>query len=400
MAVTKNKRRADGRKQASIYLGIVDGKKKYKYVYAATDRELNRKLDEARTQLGKGLDLSAQHDTLRYWWDNWLKIKQAEISDKKYRAYKAKAKYIDRLFYMPINKIHAMDIQAIIYDNTQLADDTLRQIRNILRQTFQLAVVNRVIDYNPVDGVHMPKRKEKEKSRRALTPEEISWIENTPHRAQTAAMIMLYAGLRRGELIPLLWTDIDLKAGTISVTKSVEAEGSVLSVKKGAKSSAGERTVFIPDKLIDYLRTAPRSKSLYVCPSASGAMLSDGGWKRMWDSYIAELNFKYGDFSNVVISDNSGMLKQFTKPKSRFAPVKIPLVIEPFTAHYLRHTYITMLYFAGVDVLTAKEQAGHADIQTTMQIYTHLDKLHKQRQINKLNDFLDSTRLSDACQDT
>ena len=400
MATTKNKRRADGRKQASIYLGIVDGKKEYKYVYAATDKELNRKLDEARTQLGKGLDLSAQHDTVSYWWDNWLKIKQAEISDKKFRAYKAKEKYIRHVLNMPVNKVHAMDIQSIIYDNTQLADDTLRQIRNILRQVFQLAVVNRVIDFNPVDGVRMPKRRETEEKRRALTPEEISWIENTPHRAQTAAMIMLYAGLRRGELIPLLWTDIDLDAGAISVNKSVEAEGGCLSIKNGAKTSAGERTVFIPEKLITYLREVQHSSSLYVCPSASGTMLSDSGWKRLWDSYISELNYKYGDFSGVVIPDKDGKLQQFVKPKSRFAPKKIPLVIEPFTAHYLRHTYITMLYFAGVDVLTAKEQAGHADIQTTMQIYTHLDKLHKQRQISKLNDYLSGTCLSDACQQT
>lgn len=399
MATTKNKRRADGRKQASIYLGIVDGRKKYKYVYAATDKELNRKLDEVRAQLGKGLDLSAQRDTVSYWWDNWLKIKQAEISDKKFRAYKAKEKYIRPVLNMPVNKVHAMDIQGIIYDNMQLADDTLRQIRNILRQVFQLAVINRVIDFNPAEGVRMPKRKEPEEKRRALTAEEISWIENTPHRAQTAAMIMLYAGLRRGELIPLLWTDIDLEAGTISVTKSVEAEGSCLSIKKGAKTSAGERTVFIPEKLISYLRETQRSSSLYVCPSASGKMLTDSGWKRMWNSYIAELNYRYGDFDRVVVPNKEGQLQTFQKPKSRFAPIKIPIVIEPFTAHYLRHTYITMLYFAGVDVLTAKEQAGHADIQTTMQIYTHLDKLHKQRQINKLNDYLSGVSLSDACQD-
>lgn len=396
----KNQRRSDGRLQASVYLGVVDGKKKYKYVYASTEKELRHKIEEVRVNLGKGLDLSAQRDTFRYWWENWLKIKQAEISDKKYRAYKAKEKYLASLMQLPMAKIHTMDIQAIIYDNTQLADDTLRQVRNILRQIFALAVVNRVIDYNPVDGVRLPKRKESVEKRRALTPEEISWIENTPHRAQTAAMIMLYAGLRRGEMIPLLWTDIDLAAGTISVSKSVEAEGSSLSVKKGAKSAAGERTVFIPDKLIKYLSGVPRSSSMYVCPSSSGGMLTDSGWKRLWDSYIAELNFRYGDFSNVVLPDKDGKLQQFRKPKSRFAPKKIPMVIEPFTAHYLRHTYITMLYFAGVDVMTAKEQAGHADIQTTMQIYTHLDKLHKQRQIGKLNEYLQNADVSNACQET
>lgn len=70
-----------------------------------------------------------------------------------------------------------------------------------------------------------------------------------PHRAQTAAMIMLYAGLRRGELIPLLWSDIDLKAGTISVNKSVEFINGAPNLKSGGKTDAATRTVFMPKLL-------------------------------------------------------------------------------------------------------------------------------------------------------
>ena len=47
-----------------------------------------------------------------------------------------------------------------------------------------------------------------------------------------------------------------------------------------------------------------------------------------------------------------------------------------------------MLYLAGVDVLTAKVQAGHNDIRTTMSIYTHLDNKFKQNNMSKLDDFL------------
>ena len=43
---------------------------------------------------------------------------------------------------------------------------------------------------------------------------------------------------------------------------------------------------------------------------------------------------------------------------------------------------------SGVDVLTAKEQLGHADIKTTLEIYTHLDKLYKRKNMQKLDDFL------------
>ena len=47
------------------------------------------------------------------------------------------------------------------------------------------------------------------------------------------------------------------------------------------------------------------------------------------------------------------------------------------------------MYLAGVDVLTAKEQAGHADIKTTMSIYTHLDEKYKKKSINKLDEYLE-----------
>jgi integrase len=246
---------------------------------------------------------------------------------------------------------------------------------------FKLAINNRVMDYNPVPPVKLPQDAPAEK-RRALTPEEQSWINSpTEHRARRAAMIMMYAGLRRGELIPLLWDAIDLTEKTISVNKAVEIINGRSVLKNKTKTDAGMRTAYIPQKLADYL-AGERRESIYVCPSAKGDMMSESAWKRLWDSYLSELNFRFGDFDAAGIE----------KPSSRFAPQKIPFVIPRITAHWLRHTFITFMYLAGVDILTAKEQAGHADIKTTMEIYTHLDSIHKVKQINKLDEFLSSGR--------
>lgn len=64
-------------------------------------------------------------------------------------------------------------------------------------------------------------------------------------------------------------------------------------------------------------------------------------------------------------------------------------MIPRITAHCLRHTFASMLYMAGVDILTAKEQLGHANISTTLEIYTHLDKQFKRKSMNKLDNYLD-----------
>ena len=51
-----------------------------------------------------------------------------------------------------------------------------------------------------------------------------------------------------------------------------------------------------------------------------------------------------------------------------------------------------MLYLSGVNIMTAKEQLGHADIQTTLNIYTHLDSTYKEKKIQKLDVFLKEER--------
>ena len=381
----KYTRRPDGRYQSKVSLGSGQ----YKYVYAKSVKELESKLKQLYTQLGKGLDIAAQRDTFGNWSQRWLRLKQAEVSPHRYYVYQCRVHNLSDLENMEVSKIRTMDLQEIILDlASSYSKSVLREIKSTAKQILQLAMDNRVIDYNAAESVKIPNISADSRSeRRALTEEEQSWILNTPHRAQTAAMIMLYAGLRRGEVVPLLWSDIDLEAGTISVNKSMSRKGSNWEIKAGAKTRAGVRTVYVPGVLIDYLKELPRS-SFLVCPDTTGKMLSLSAFEKMWDSYLAELNFRYGDFSCVMITGKNGRLEKFIKPKSRFAPKKIPMVIPQISPHWLRHTFITNLYFAGIDILTAKELAGHADIHTTMEIYTHLDATHKQKQISKLDEYL------------
>ena len=185
-----------------------------------------------------------------------------------------------------------------------------------------------------------------------------------------------YAGLRRGELIPLTWNDIDFAEKTISVNKAVEFGNGVFTIKNSAKTDAGTRIIDIPQRLADFLRSEQR-ESVLVCVNASGIMHTDSSWAKMWKSYLADINFQHGDFNPFQ-----------NKPKSKFDPRGVPFVIPRFTAHWLRHTFCTMMYLAGVDILTAKNQMGHADIKTTLAIYTHLDAIHKRKSMAKLDNFL------------
>lgn len=366
------KQRSDGRFQTKIYLG--DGK--YKYITARSRKELEEKTIQARIALNKGIDLTSYGDTFGEWAQQWLYMKYDDVSYRRYTAYRGNLSHLESLAHIPITKLRPIDFQSVFYELKKegFALSTIKACRCAAKQVFDLAISNRVTDYNPVQFARLPKDTPKEDTRRALTDQEIQWILDTPHRAQTAAMIMLYAGLRRGELIPLTWDCIDLDSKTIQVRQSVSADEEGMHVKSGGKTASATRIVDIPDILVEHLRTVERTSEL-VCPSARGRMMGETAWKRLWESYLADLNLKYGDFPEG-------------RPSSKFSPKKIPFTIPNITAHWLRHTYITMLYQAGVDVLTAKEQAGHADIHTTLEIYTHLDKIYKRHQMDKLNDFI------------
>ena len=194
------------------------------------------------------------------------------------------------------------------------------------------------------------------------------------------------SGLRRGELIPLVWSDIDFEEHTITVSKSVKLIGNRVVQKDGAKSKSGRRVIDIPSKLVEYLKQEYQSEkskeniNVLVFPDPkSGDMFNSERWRNLWDRYLIALNDKYGIHHARTRKEDG--------KKQRVSKVTM-LTIPNITAHWLRHTFCTMLYLSGVDVLTAKEQMGHSSVETTLKIYTHLDKQYKKKNISKLDEYL------------
>lgn len=391
MAKKKNATRKDGRIAVQVYLGVIDGKRKYKTVYGRTQPEADAKALEVKLAMHKGLDLAAEWDTFGEWADHWIKIKSSEVSAGRAVVYKSHIKHLKaRLGKAQIAKIRTADIQMIISDLAEhnpntgkpMARETLCGLKSTALQIFQLAIDNRIMDYNPVNATRIPNAPAPNQ-RRALTEEEQQWIVDTPHdRAQRAAMIMMYAGLRRGELIPLTWNDVNTEKRTVDINKTVAINNGKFVLKNNeGKSDASIRTIDIPQRLADFLKNEKRD-SIYVCSTAKKKRHTISSWDRMWDSYLGDLNIKYGDFTFLEKQNN----KKYT---SKFQPGGVPMAIPNITPHWLRHTFATMLYLAGVDILTAKEQLGHADIKTTLEIYTHLDAKYKRKSMNKLDNYLD-----------
>ena len=376
MAKKTNTQRADGRYRVKVYMGIKDNKKTYKYVYGKTQKEVDIKAEELRVSLRKGIDISASNNSFKTWAEYWLVSKRYEVSADRYSTLQSRsAIWIDALKNATISQIKTFELQTILftiaaknpYTNEPMAKKTIRGYAQVITAIFDFAIDNRVIEYNPATKLKLPQTTVEAVKRRALTEEERERVIEFEHRAQPSAMLMMMSGLRRGEATALLWDDIDFENNTISVTRSYNFKIKDFKAPKNGKA----RVVSVPQILIDYLNSLPRV-SPFVLTNARGQMMTDDSWKRLYQSYMLDMNIEYGFGGSINKYANN---------------INVPMVINTFTPHELRHTFCTTMFEAGVDAMTAKEQMGHADIQTTLSIYTHLSAQHKEKQVNKLDVF-------------
>ena len=376
MAANKLAQRKDGRYKSKVYLGIGDdGRPKYKYVYGKSSKEVADKISNLKSQMKKGIDISATYtfgDVVK----NFKRMKESTMSEGDFKTMCSRLDpFLEELADIDIKLIRADDLQPIINElfkvnpttGNPTAKRTLARYISTCSAVFEYAIESRLFDYNPCKYVSVPKNAAV-KERRALTDQERKWIEETPGRGQVIGMLGCYAGLRKGEMAALTWDDIDLEENTITVNKSFDFKTSTV---KSPKTAAGIRVVSIPQKLADYLADLPRTCP-YVVHNADNRRVTFNGFQKCWESYIRELDLKYG----------AGK-----KPK-KYAPEKHIITIDTFTIHELRHTFCTLMYLAGVDILTAQQQMGHADVKTTLSIYSHLDAKYKKKNISKLDDFL------------
>lgn len=376
MPKKSNSKRADGRIAVQVYLGKDEqGKRKYKTVYGKTQKEANQKAQEIKERIGKGLSLDSS-DTFGKWAEHWLMVKQAEVSTNQYNLIKSRIEFWEEhLANYEMALLRPVDLQPVLnelaacnpHTGEPTAKKTLSSYIQILSAVFDYSIDNRVLDYNPANRLKLPKTAP-QGTRRGLTKEERQRVIEFEHRGQPAMMLLMFSGLRRGEASALLWSDVDFKNNTITVSKSFDFKQNTIKPPKNGKS----RTVTIPKVLTDYLRKLPK-KSTFVITNKQGGMMTESSWKRLLESYLCDMNLRYG---------------KFAKEYKKFSPEKVPFVIEPFTLHCLRHTFCTMMYEAGVDIMVAQKQMGHSDVKTTLAIYTHLEKEHKRNNIAKLDEYI------------
>lgn len=356
------KKRSDRRWQKSITVGRSEttGKLKRKVIYAKTKSELIAKTKEFEEQLAT-VD-KAQPKTFSQFANEWLEVEKSDKSKNTRLLYSNVLRnHCNIIGNMSITEITKMDVQRQLNESAGHSA-TQESMLNVFVQVFDSAVENEICGKNPAASIKLPK-KTVQKERNALTPFQCRCVENADLEPVERACLDLlyYTGMRRSELYALQKTDFDFDQEIIHVSRAVKYYGNE-TVIETPKTADGMRDLpmFQPLKItLETFLSTIQSELLFIGKRGINEPMTDYETTLLWKSIYSKLNqeavrrMQAGDLPDIV---------NWLDP------------MQGITPHFFRHNFASMLYMAGVDVLSASKLLGHADIQTTLRIYTHLDK--------------------------
>lgn len=315
-------RRKDGRWQTSVTIG---GKRVF--FCGRTQAEVRRKILEYREEEKNGVPFARIASA---WWDD----AQERLSPNSLKNYgSAYKRALEAFGDTPVKSITAGQISAeIVSFALSHAEKTVKTQLSVFNLIFSHGIAMGELDQNPARDVPLPSGLKKSK-RHGASSEDIAKVKASVNQPfGLFAFMALYTGLRLGELLALRWEDIDLDKRTISVTKSVYW----LNAKAYIKTPKTETSVSVlPILDVLYLVLPKNRKHGLVFPNEQGELIRAADWKRMWGHYRAQ----------------SGITA---------------------TPHQFRHSFATMLFEADVPPEQAQALLRHAQIGTTMDVYTDL----------------------------
>ena len=236
---------------------------------------------------------------------------------------------------MRLNEIHTSHIQTFLNERQHLARNTMHTMLVLISEVLQSAFEDGLIETNPAASKRLSIPSKGRKERNALKPEQLkSVIEGIPLLTnpdeRRLLALLVFTGMRRGEVLGLRWEDIDFEKKLIHVEQNVTFAENQPHVGD-TKTKSGKRPIPLDPRLSDFL--LPHAEKGYII----------GGENPITDMVFRRL---YRNIGSTV-------------------------ELHGATPHVFRHTYITALAKSGADLKTVQKISGHADISTTLNIYTH-----------------------------
>lgn len=307
---------------------------------------------------------------------NTLRIRKNEIKTLlKYFANINISKITSRMYQNMLNHMHDSGY-AVKGKNGETvykpySKTTMSGVHTTAGMIFKYAIKHKMRKDNPCDGAIIP---EKAVTVEELENKSIEDVYMEKHELEEFLRVvdehglyldrewfylLAFSGMRSGEMLVLKWSDIDFRTNEIRITKTLfnPRENMRLYELETPKTKGSIRTIEMDQSIMDMLKKHKRRQAKI--------------------RLARSLDEEYHDANFVFCRDNGYPFVQGSVVRRMQRIMKKTNIKKKLTPHSLRHTHISMLAEAGVDLPTIMERVGHDDEETTRKIYLHVTKKMK-----------------------
>ncbi|WFA09524.1 tyrosine-type recombinase/integrase [Tissierella sp. Yu-01] len=333
--------------------------RKYKTV-KGTKKEAQKVMTKMLNELNNGTFIEPTKTTLGQYMKEWMETYiEPNLSPTTLVSYKANVDghIIPKLGHIPIQNLNAIDIQRFYNELSKeinprtkkpLSARTIEHIHANLKSALKQAVKLGLIEKNPADATTIQRAKDYKAT--VYDEDEVKnlfkYVKGT--RLEVPVVLAVGLGLRRGEVLGLRWSSIDFKEKKIKIETSLAYVNKEF-IFKSPKSAAGERTLVMPESLIELLKKHHKEQSLIKLALGESYQNSDLVCCKEDGSPIIP-----GTFSHIF----TDFLKDYGLKEIRF--------------HDLRHTHASLLLKYGIAAKVASTRLGHSSIGITLDLYSHI----------------------------
>lgn len=323
-----------------------------------TKKEAEQMMRQMIADAEKGYHVTNTKITVVEWVQTWLEVYIIpNVSPTTLSRYEGMIKrYINPLLgNIQVQQLSTLAVQSWVnglkvspVSGKEMSAATVKHVYHVLKGAMDKAVLAGIISRSPCQGIMLPKGNKKPAI--VYTEEQIKQLIAAAKDTEMELIIdmELCMGLRRGELLGLQWDDVDWEAHKIHVHRNrVVVNGK--SLLKDPKTAAGNRTLDVPAQLIQKLK-AHRAQCMEnqlrmgAAYTVTNYIIVHPDGKPIYPEYVSQLLTKLQTKANL--------------PQCRF--------------HDLRHLCASIMLKQGINVKVAQERLGHADISTTLNIYSHV----------------------------
>jgi integrase len=347
-------RASDGRWVGVVDLGYQDGKRKRKTIYGITRKAVTDQVRVLQQQRDQGITLATEKQTLTQFAEQWLEtVVKGHVRPNTYQTYCSMLRLhiLPTLGHIQLTKLTAQQVQALLYrKQTELSTSSIRLLRTTLGTMLTQAVRWQLLPRN-VATLTVPPQDQRRTTRLFLSPDQARALLQAAQGTRLEALyrVALGLGLRRGEVLGLLWQDVDLERGTLHVNQQLQRVPGQGLVLVPPKTESSRRTLPLPTTLSDALREhrARQLQERLIMGSS-------------WQEHGLVFTTTHGTplYLDAIGLDMPALLKRAGLPPMRF--------------HDLRHSCASLLAVQGVPARVAMEIMGHSNIAMTQNIYTHV----------------------------